>query len=215
MEAPCAREPLPDCSFCPRLVVSRATDRESGAGGWHRPVPSVGSRSASLLIVSLAPGRDTTRSSANLPFADDHAATLLYTSLHAAGLAETPHGPATEDFPEPTRYRIVGATRCTSPGDIPQPSEIIACNQFLKSEVQTMPNLRVVLALGVLAHNATIAACGVPFSRSAFHHGQITSMPDGLRIANSYHLSRYNIENGIVTRQSFRKLIASISEELN
>ncbi|NHO31585.1 uracil-DNA glycosylase family protein [Acetobacter fallax] len=214
IDAPRAREPAADCALCPRLATHRETGRVADPEGWYTPVPSLGSRGAPLLIVSPGPGGSRVHA-ASRPFVDEHAATFLYESLYAAGLAETPHGLATHNLPEPTRYRIVCATRCGAPGHLPQPSEIIACNQFLKSEVQTMPNLRVVLALGVLAHNATIAACGVPFSRTGFHHGRITSMPDGLRIADTYHPSRHNIENGLVTPEAFRKLIGEIIAELN
>nr|WP_277877199.1 uracil-DNA glycosylase family protein [Acetobacter musti] len=213
IEAAHAREPAADCALCPRLVAHREADCTPDSAGRDGPVPSVGSRNAPLLIVSLAPGRQAARD-AFRPFADEHAASLLYEALHTAGLAETPAPPAVHDFPEQTLYRIVCTTRCRSPENLPQPSEIVACNQFLKSELQTMPNLRVVLALGVLAHNATVAACGIPFSRTGFHPGEITSLPDGLRIADSHHLSRHNIESGIVTRKTFRHLVSKISEEI-
>lgn len=208
---PALHEPAADCAFCPRLSALRASAASPAAG---RPVTAVGSRKASLLIVAPAPSHHEDTGILH-PFADRQSASLVFSALHASGFAEAAHDPfGTGADGEPAHYRIICATRCHAPESMPQPSEIESCNQFLKAEVQTMPALRVVLTLGVLAHNTTLAACGVPFSRNAFLPGEVTTMPDGLLIADSHHISRENIANGHVSEAGLLSLLKRIRTEL-
>ena len=77
-----------------------------------------------------------------------------------------------------------------------------------------MPNLRVVLALGVLAHAAVLRACGMPATRVRFQHGAITELPDGLLLADSYHVSRYNTSTGLLTREMFEETVLRVLQRL-
>ena len=69
-----------------------------------------------------------------------------------------------------------------------------------------MPGLRVVLALGVLAHGAVLRACGVPQTRLRFRHGAVSELPGGVLLADSYHVSRYNTNTGLLTREMFEAI---------
>lgn len=51
-----------------------------------------------------------------------------------------------------------------------------------------MQHLRVVVALGVLAHNAVVTACGIPAARVRFQPGFIHTLPDGLLLADAHHI---------------------------
>ena len=207
IDAPNADQPVAECSLCPRLVRCREKLTFSS------PVVPHGPSEASVLIVCHAP--DHTRSSARGPaFLDREAETLLYKTLVEFDLARRHVNDNGEDCIIPTGSRVISAVRCPAPAGLPQPSEITTCNQFLRSELQTMPNLRIVVTLGVLAHNATLAACGIPLSRVNFQHGQITSMPDGLKIANSHPLSRHTFDTGQTTPAHFRSLMAAVRQEL-
>jgi len=66
----------------------------------------------------------------------------------------------------------------------------------------------------VLAHAAVLKACGIPPSRIRFQHGKIHTLPDGLLLANSYHVSRYNTNTGRLTELMFEEVISSIRREL-
>ena len=70
------------------------------------------------------------------------------------------------------------------------------------------------LALGVVAHGAVLAASGVPLSRLRFAHGQVADLPDGLLLADSYHVSRYNTNTGVLTQAMFDAVIAGIVADL-
>ena len=75
--------------------------------------------------------------------------------------------------------------------------------------------LRAVLALGVLAHSAVLAACGIPLSRMRFAHGQIATLPDGLLLADSYHVSRYNTNTGRLTTAMFESVVGELRRRLD
>ena len=92
-----------------------------------------------------------------------------------------------------------------------KPVEVRTCNRFLRSELEAIRPLRVVLALGVLAHSAVLAACGIPVSRLRFRHGQILTLPDGLLLADSYHVSRYNTNTGRLTTAMFESVVADLT----
>ena len=100
------------------------------------------------------------------------------------------------------------------PANLPEPTEVAACNRFLVSELQGMPNLRAVLALGVLAHAAVLRGCGIPPTRIRFRHGALHELPDGLLLADSYHVSRYNTYTRRLTEEMFLAVMVALIERL-
>jgi uracil-DNA glycosylase len=74
--------------------------------------------------------------------------------------------------------------------------------------------LRVVLSLGVLSHAAVLRASGLPATRLRFRHGEIHTLPDGLRLADSYHVSRYNTSTRRLTQAMFESVVASVVQLL-
>ena len=66
----------------------------------------------------------------------------------------------------------------------------------------------------VLAHAAVLKACGIPPARVRFQHGKIHRLPDGLLLADSYHVSRYNTSTGRLTEAMFEEVMAAILREL-
>ena len=77
-----------------------------------------------------------------------------------------------------------------------------------------MPALRAVLALGVLSHAAVLQACGLKPSRTRFQHGAIHELPDGLLLADSYHVSRYNTNTGLLTTEMFELAVLRLMERI-
>jgi uracil-DNA glycosylase len=54
----------------------------------------------------------------------------------------------------------------------------------------------------------------LPVSRLRFRHGAIHVLPDGLKLANSYHVSRYNTSTRRLTPQMFEDVVLAIKTEL-
>lgn len=85
---------------------------------------------------------------------------------------------------------------------------------FLAGELSGLPGLRAVLALGVLAHAAVLRASGLPASRMRFSHGAVHTLPDGLLLANSYHVSRYNTSTRRLTVGMFEAVVEELAGRL-
>jgi len=207
-------QPPHDCPLCPRLVEYRRANQAANPGWFNAPVPSWGPADAPFLVVGMAPGvRGANRT--GRPFTGDHAGVLLYETLILHGLATGRYDARPDDGMELARTRVINAVRCVPPANLPQPVEVRTCKQFLRAELNGMTNLRVVLTLGVLAHAAVLRACGLPISRVKFQHGVFTALPGGLILADSYHVSRYNTNTGLLTTAMFQAVIAEVVRRLD
>ncbi len=208
-------QPGRDCPLCPRLVALRAANRDAWPDWHNAPVPSWGPLDAPILVLGMAPGlRGANRT--GRPFTGDHAGRLLYATLLAAGLARGAYEERADDGLVLTGCRVTNAVRCVPPANLPLPAEVRACGGFLAGELAAMPRLRVVLALGTLAHDALLRARGLPLRRARFAHGAVYDLPDGtlpggaLLLADSYHVSRYNTSTRRLTAAMFEAVVAEV-----
>lgn len=202
-------EPDHDCPLCPRLVAYRLANREKWPD-WHNgPVPCWGPREAKLLVMGLAPGVKGANRTGR-PFTGDHAGRLLYATLLKYGLASGEYREDPKDGMELRGVRIINAVRCVPPENLPTPAETATCNRFFVAERVAMPELRTVLALGLVAHNALLKSYGIPAARYKFAHGALHELPDGVLLADSYHVSRYNTQTGRLTTAMFEAVVAEI-----
>jgi uracil-DNA glycosylase family 4 len=172
-------------------------------------VPGFGPHDATLLILGLAPGlRGANRT--GRPFTGDFAGDLLFATLLEFGLARGTYAADPNDGLELVGTRIVNAVRCVPPANKPTPTEIGTCNAFLKAELAAMPQLRAILALGRIAHDAALRASGLKPARFAFAHGAHHALPGGRTLVNSYHCSRYNTNTGRLTEAMFHAVFRSL-----
>ncbi len=212
MTEPCT-DPGRDCALCPRLVALRTANRVAQPGWHNAPVPSWGPRDAPLLVLGMAPGQKGANRTGR-PFTGDHAGKLLYATLLKFGVARGEYLEDPQDSMQMLGCRITNAVRCVPPANLPEPLETRTCNQFLRAELVAMPKLKAVLALGVLAHAAALRACGLPLSHKRFAHGAMHMLPDGLLLANSYHVSRYNTSTRRLTTEMFEAVVADLLKRL-
>ena len=214
MIAPGFAPPPPDCPLCPRLAGFRGTQRATHPDWFNAPVPPFGADAAELLIVGLAPGlRGANRT--GRPFTGDYAGDLLYATLRKFGLAFGEYGGHIDDGLTLTRARITNAVRCVPPQNKPETAEIAACRPFLAAELAALPRLRVILALGAIAHHAVLAAKGLRRPAYPFLHGALHELPGAVLLADSYHCSRLNTNTGTLTPQMFEAVFAAITARLS
>ncbi|MCL2429506.1 MAG: uracil-DNA glycosylase, partial [Alphaproteobacteria bacterium] len=133
-----------------------------------------------------------------------------YATLLRFGLAQGTYRAEADDGLRLEGCRIVNAVRCAPPANLPEPSEVASCNRFLAAELAAMSHLKAVLALGVLAHAAVLKTRGIPPARVRFRHGEVHTLSDGLLLADSYHVSRYNTNTGRLTSEMFEAVIADL-----
>jgi len=193
------------------LVEYRLANRAKEPG-WHNgPVPSFGTLDAKLLVVGLAPGvRGANRT--GRPFTGDYAGQLLYTTLLKFGFATGAYAERADDGLHLENCRITNAVRCVPPQNLPTPAEDKTCNAFLAREISAMPCLRAVLTLGTVAHLMTLRAIGVKPGPYKFAHGAIHQPREGLTIANSYHVSRYNTSTKRLNTEMFESVVKTLRE---
>jgi uracil-DNA glycosylase family 4 len=207
-------ETLLRCTDCPRLAGFLAEVRSRHPDYHARPVLPFGDPRARLLVVGLAPGMHGANRTGR-PFTGDYAGILLYETLHAFGFASRPVSEAADDGLTLTDCRITNAVKCLPPANKPEPGEIKACNHYLAAELQASPEVRVILALGLVAHKAVLMALGLKQSAFAFGHGARHELSDRRILIDSYHCSRYNTQTRRLTNANFQNVFNSIRQELD
>ncbi|MEM6847344.1 MAG: uracil-DNA glycosylase [Pseudomonadota bacterium] len=200
-----------DCPLCPRLVEYRHNLRADEPSWYNAPVPTFGDlRTAELLIVGLAPGvRGANRT--GRAFTGDFAGDVLYPTLLAHGLATGEFDARPDDTLQLKGCAITNAVRCVPPQNKPTGPEINACRTYLADTIEAMPRLRIMLALGRIAHDAALRTMGEKLNAHTFKHGTIHALSSGLRLADSYHTSRYNVNTRVLTPDMFDAVIATLA----
>jgi uracil-DNA glycosylase family 4 len=202
------------CTDCPRLAGFLAQVRSRNPDYHARPVAPFGDPAARLLIVGLAPGMHGANRTGR-PFTGDYAGILLYETLHAFGFGSQPQSLAADDDLRLIDCRITNAVKCLPPENKPEPAEIRTCNHYLAAELQAVPEVRVILALGLVAHKAVLMAFGLKQSALVFGHGARHQLADGRILIDSYHCSRYNTQTRRLTSADFQNVFQSIRRELD
>ena len=193
-----------DCPLCPRLVAFRHECRAEHPDWWNAPVPAFGDRDAWLAIVGLAPGKHGANRTGR-PFTGDYAGELLYATLLKFGLAEGEYRANPGDGLQLKGAIILNAVKCLPPANKPEPGEIATCRNYFEAALATLPNVRVLVALGQIAHVAAAKALGVPPLDIRPWLGDPT--PDGRILLSSYHCSRYNQNTGRLDAEDVRKRV--------
>ncbi len=209
-----AAEPGRACALCERLVAFRLKNREAEPSWFNAPVPSFGDEDGRLLIVGLAPGLKGANRTGR-PFTGDYAGDLLYQTLIAHGFASGTYAARADDGLRLCDCMITNAVRCVPPENKPIPAEIANCRPFLAARFAAQRKLQVILALGRIAHEQTLAALGLRKATFAFAHGALHDLRNGLTLADSFHCSRYNTNTGRLNAEMFDAVFTAIRAQLD
>jgi uracil-DNA glycosylase len=201
-----------DCPLCPRLADFRQSARQREPAWFNAPVPSFGDPDASLLIIGLAPGMQGANRTGR-PFTGDYAGDLLYATLLDYGFAKGVYQARPDDGLTLVNCRISNAVRCVPPQNKPLPIEINTCRQFLLATMDTMPQLRAIVALGRIAHDSMLKTLGIRAVTAPFAHGAVHDA-GALKLYDSYHCSRYNTNTRVLTPEMFRSVFARVRADL-
>lgn len=201
----------PACRRCPRLATFLAEGRARHPDYHCAPVAPFGDARPRLLIVGLAPGFHGANATGR-PFTGDYAGVLLYETLYAFGWASAPVSVSRDDGLALRGCRITNAVKCVPPANRPTPAEIATCNDFLRAELDALDPGTVLLALGAIAHAAVLRSRGLRAAAYRFGHAAEHRLPDGRRLIDSYHCSRYNTQTRRLTPEMFRAVVGRASE---
>jgi len=207
------RQPVYDagCRRCGRLAAFLDEVRAAHPTYFCQPVPPFGAAGARLVIVGLAPGLHGANASGR-PFTGDHAGILLYETLYAYGYGSQPHGAARDDGLVLEDCRITNAVKCLPPGNKPLPAEIRACNDYLAADLASVTDGGAIVALGRIAHEATLNALGL--GKATFAHGAQHPLDRGIALFDSYHCSRYNTNTRRLTPEMFHSVFDAVARHL-
>ncbi|APZ98178.1 uracil-DNA glycosylase [Sphingopyxis sp. QXT-31] len=195
-------EPRRDCPRCPRLVAFREACRAEYPDWWNAPVYAFGDPGGWLALAGLAPGKHGANRTGR-PFTGDYAGALLFATLAEFGLSKGRYDARIDDGLTLDGAIIVNSVKCLPPQNKPTPAEIVQCRPYFEAQMAALPNVRVVIALGKIAHDAAVRAAGGRLAAFPFAHGAVHRLPDGRRLVDSYHCSRYNTNTGRLTPDMF------------
>jgi uracil-DNA glycosylase family 4 len=187
-------------------------------------VPGFGDPAARLLIVGLAPAAHGANRTGRVFTGDGVGGSgdFLMAALHKTGFANIPTSQRPDDGLVLTDAYIAAAVRCAPPDNKPTPEEIGRCLDHLDAEIDQLPNVRVVVALGKIGFDAWLQVLkrrgGQISPKPQFAHGVAvrlgTRRPASYPLAphhlvGCYHPSRQNTNTGKLTarmmEQVFRK----------
>jgi uracil-DNA glycosylase family 4 len=169
---------------------------------WGKPVPSFGDPRARLLILGLAPAAHGANRTGRM-FTGDRSGDYLYRSLHRAGFASQPESRAASDGLMLRDVWITASAHCAPPDNKPLPAELLNCRPYLERELDSLPNVRVVVVLGKLAFDTWLRILKL---RSAieriadFQFGHDVLYPLTPALLCSYHPSQQNTSTGKLTQ---------------
>ncbi len=206
---PQTSSPPVDCALCPRLAEFRATNAELYPDWHNAPVASFGAKDVCLLIVGLAPGLKGANRTGR-PFTGDYAGDLLYDTMIRYGFATGKYEADPNDSLRLQDAMVTNAVRCLPPQNKPIGSEINNCRPYLAAQIEELPNLKAIMALGGIAHNSTLSALGCKRSAFRFAHNAHHRVSDKITLFDSYHCSRYNTNTGRLTTQMFEDVFSNL-----
>jgi uracil-DNA glycosylase family 4 len=215
------------CERCPRLrEYCQRIGREKRRAHrddtyWARPVPGFGDPRARLLILGLAPAAHGANRTGRV-FTGDGAGgsgDFLMAALHRNGFANIPTSHRADDGLVLDDAFIAAAIRCAPPDNKPTPEEIANCLPHLDAELDALPCIRVVVALGRIGFDTylqLLKSRGTALKpRPQFAHGLVTALPDGRTLIGSYHPSRQNTHTGKLTARMMSDVFRTARKTLD
>ena len=213
------------CRKCPRLrehCQTIAHDKRAAFREWDywgKPVPNMGSPSARLLIVGLAPAAHGANRTGRM-FTGDRSGDFLFRALADAGFATQPTSTHADDGLELIDVAITAMAHCAPPDNKPTPVELDNCFGFLEQTVELMPNLAGIVALGRIGFDGALrlyrSRNWLPKGkRPAFGHGALHEFSGAPFLLASFHPSQQNTFTGKLTAGMMRGIFRRARELLD
>jgi uracil-DNA glycosylase family 4 len=210
------RRDIVTCRACPRLVEWRErvarekTARFADQEYWGRPVPGFGDPAARLVVVGLAPAAHGGNRTGRI-FTGDRSGDFLYAALHRAGLSSRPQSVSRDDGLRLRGVYVASVNRCAPPGNRPTPKERDTCLPYLVRELQSLKEVRTVVALGTFAWDGVLRAFATlghrVRPRAAFGHGaEVVTGP--YTLLGCFHPSQQNTFTGKLTPSMLDAVLA-------
>ena len=206
------------CKLCPRLVKFRKKVSKEKRKQymdeiyWGKPITGYGDFKAQLLMVGLAPAAHGGNRTGRV-FTGDKSADFLFKCLYQAKLANQPTSNYRNDGLKLYNLYLTAALKCVPPGDKPTSLELKTCSKFFKNEIDLLPNVNTIVALGKIAFDACINYYKEDYlirnKDFIFSHGGKYKLPDKKILIGSYHPSPRNVNT---RRINIKKMVLLLNE---
>jgi len=202
------------CGRCPRLrehCANIATVKRRAFADcdyWGKPVPNLGEPLGRLLIVGLAPAAHGANRTGRM-FSGDRSGEFLFRALHETGFCNQPGGAHPDDGLRLIDLAITAMAHCAPPDNKPTIEELENCRSFFDATIDTMPNLRGIVALGKIAFDGCVRlyrsrGWALPRPAPRFAHGALYEFPRAPFLLASFHPSQQNTFTGRLTPKMLR-----------
>ena len=185
---------------------------------WAKPVPGFGRWDSEVCIIGLAPAAHGANRTGRM-FTGDPSADFLAKAMYEGGFANQATSRDSDDGLEMINAYITSAVRCAPPDNQPTVEEQAKCRMYLIEELELMPNVKAVLALGKLGFDSYLRVTkdqglirpkGVVFG----HRFRYELGPGFPTLFASYHPSPHNTYTGRLTHDDLVAVFQDVQEFL-
>ena len=211
------------CTKCRRLVTFRKkiakTKRKQFIHEkyWGKPITGYGDIKAKLLLVGLAPAAHGGNRTGRV-FTGDRSADFLFKCLYKAKLSNQPASEYRNDGLKLYNTYITTALKCVPPGDKPTAEERNNCARHLSSEIELLPNLKIVLGLGKIGFESFLHYTRnyheIKMKDYPFKHGVGYKLPSGVTLYGAYHPSPRNVNTKRITFDMMVTFLNKLKNEI-
>jgi len=206
------------CNKCSRLVkfrkkISKEKRKQYiNEKYWGKPITGFGDQNGKILFVGLAPAAHGGTRTGRV-FTGDKSSKFLYKCFYKAKISNQPKSEHIDDGLKLKEAYITTALKCVPPGDKPQKNELDNCFNFFNSEVASLKNLKVIVALGKIAFDACKYFYKSKYNfneKINFAHDKIYNLPNNILLVGCYHPSPRNVNTGRIDEKKMTNLFKKV-----
>ncbi len=206
------------CNKCPRLVEFRkkiSTEKRKqyiNETYWGKPITGFGDHNGKILFVGLAPAAHGGTRTGRV-FTGDKSSDFLYKCLHKAKISNQSKSEHINDGLKLKKAYITTALKCVPPEDKPKKKELDNCFNFFNSEISSLKNLKIIVALGKIAFDACKYLYKSKYNfndKIKFAHDKIYKLPNNILLVGCYHPSPRNVNTGRINEKKMTNLFRKV-----
>ena len=207
------------CNKCSRLVKFRKKisiekrKQYINEKYWGKPITGFGDQNGKILFVGLAPAAHGGTRTGRV-FTGDKSSDFLYKCLHKAKISNQSKSEHINDGLRLKNAYITTALKCVPPGDKPKKNELDNCFNFFNSEITSLKNLKVIVALGKIAFDACkyFYKSKYNFNKKInFAHDKVYKLPNNILLVGCYHPSPRNVNTGRINEKKMTSLFKKVT----
>ena len=212
------RKTIIACNKCSRLVQFRkkiSSEKRKqyiDETYWGKPITGFGDQNGKILFVGLAPAAHGGTRTGRV-FTGDKSSDFLYKCLHKANISNQSTSDHINDGLKLNKAYITTALKCVPPEDKPKKNELDNCFNFFNSEISSLKNLKVIVALGKIAFDACkyFYKSKHNFTKTInFAHDKVYKLPGNILLVGCYHPSPRNVNTGRINEKKMTNLFKKV-----